>query len=103
VKRKLRIKDAKALCGSLGSRSVIVIAFDADGTFESASYGETKAECFQTGKVLDRICDKLTSGEIAENAPVERERKWVCAACGEANCTDYKACQARVAAREGFR
>jgi hypothetical protein len=53
-----KISDAKAICQSLGARSVILIVIDKD-RYASVSYGETKAECTMTGRLLDRICEKV--------------------------------------------
>jgi hypothetical protein len=53
-----KISDAKRICQSLGARSVILIVLDED-KYGAVSYGETKAECTATGKILDRICEKV--------------------------------------------
>lgn len=53
-----KISDAKRICQQLGARSVILIVIDKD-RYGAVSYGETKAECTMTGRILDRICEKV--------------------------------------------
>lgn len=57
------IGDARKICEKVGARGVIVLSFSA-AAFSAASYGQTKAECRQVGKLLDRIVSMLASGDL---------------------------------------
>ena len=59
------IDDAKAIAIRRHAAGVIVFAFDLDGGYGAASYGENRAQCQRFGKVLDAIAEHLDSGSIA--------------------------------------
>lgn len=58
AERTATIRDARALCKTLGARGLIVIAVHGD-CLSSASYGATKADCREMGKHLDRAYDAI--------------------------------------------
>ena len=60
---KPKIKDARQVCEALRARGVIVLAFDRDQV-NLASYGETKAECGDLGRLADKIFDMIVSGRL---------------------------------------
>jgi hypothetical protein len=60
---KPTIADAKRIAERVRARGVIVLAFDEDA-FCGASYGETKHECRQIGRLLDRIVRQIESEEL---------------------------------------
>jgi hypothetical protein len=57
------VRQAQAICDSVNARAVIVLALTGDSVM-GASYGETKAECSQTGYTLDRIIEAIEDGTI---------------------------------------
>lgn len=56
--RAVSIRDARALCKTLGARGLMVIAIH-DDRLSAASYGQTKADCQEMGKHLDRAYDAI--------------------------------------------
>lgn len=62
--KRVRITDAKRICESVDAKQVIVLAFDADGRFAAASYGDTRAECARVAVTLDAIADRLQDGRL---------------------------------------
>lgn len=71
-----QIHDAKKLAYDYRARAVIVLAFGS-GQFAGASYGMTRADCREYGKILDEICDELAEGiiEVPGDDPPERIKK----------------------------
>ncbi|HWQ54850.1 MAG TPA: hypothetical protein VN442_14280 [Bryobacteraceae bacterium] len=57
------ITQARRICEALKARGVIILAFTEDN-FAGASYGETKGECGQLGRVLDKIASLMGSGFV---------------------------------------
>lgn len=57
------ISEAKRICERIGARGVIVLAFDEE-RFTGASYGETKHECRQVGRLMDRILREIEEERI---------------------------------------
>ena len=57
--RTVTIRDARALCKTLGARGTIVIAVHGNDGLSAASYGQTKADCREMGKHLDRAYDAV--------------------------------------------
>jgi len=62
--KRVRITDARRIAEANGARQVVVVAFDADGHFAAASYGETTRECRAVGLLLDAIADRLNDGRL---------------------------------------
>jgi hypothetical protein len=63
------IRNARALCKTLEARGILVIAVHGD-RLSAASYGQTKKDCAEMGKHLDRAFDAIVksrgpSGESA--------------------------------------
>ena len=67
-----QISDAKKLAYDYRARAVIVLAFG-NGQYAGASYGMTRADCRDYGKVLDDICEEISEGliEVPGDAPPE--------------------------------
>lgn len=61
--KRATVSQAKALCEALNARAVIILALDKDN-IAGASYGQTKAECRETGYTLDQIIDMIDDGRI---------------------------------------
>jgi len=57
------ISDARTVCQRLEARGAIVLVFDR-ATVYGVSYGETKRECAQMGRLLDAIGVALQNGEL---------------------------------------
>ena len=57
------VRLARKLAKQHGLQGVIVIAIG-DGLYSAASYGSTKAQCAELGRMLDRISDDIESGAI---------------------------------------
>ena len=64
IMKRPTITQAKQICQTAGARGAIILVFDEDD-IEGASYGETRDECEQLGKTLDRIVDLIGKGHIA--------------------------------------
>jgi hypothetical protein len=60
AERTVTIRDARALCKTLGTRGLIVIAVHGD-RLSSASYGQTRKDCTEMGKHLDRAFDAIVT------------------------------------------
>ncbi len=61
--KRAGIADAKDIAKRIGADAVIVLAF-VDGQVQGASYGEDRAKCQATSKVLDRIVDDMCAGKL---------------------------------------
>jgi len=57
------IDDARKLGRKLGARGVIVLCFDTD-RIAGVSYGRTKADCKNMGRLLDALATPIEDGEI---------------------------------------
>ena len=57
------IKDAQALCEDMQARGVIVFAFSNTG-FAVSSYGETRVECGDLRRLVERIAKQLDTGSL---------------------------------------
>lgn len=66
---KPTVKEARRVCDALDARQVVVVAFDGEGAFGVASYGETRGECKLAAKTCDAIADMLMDGRLP--VPVE--------------------------------
>jgi len=62
--RRIKIEDAHKLADVLDAKGVVVLAFDYEGKYVGASYGDDRDGCDVMKKLLDNICDKIESGEI---------------------------------------
>lgn len=74
--RDLKVGDAQALCRATRGRGTIVLVFFGNRLVHGASYGETKRECADLGKVLDRIADDVQTGVMEVWGPAAGERRW---------------------------
>ncbi len=57
---KPTIKDAEALGKKYGTRAVIILWFD-DEQLGGSSWGKTRSQCEETGRLLDEIWDQILS------------------------------------------
>ena len=57
------VRDARASCKKRNLDGVLIIGF-ADGNIGAASYGSTKAQCAQLGKLLDHVVEQVERGEV---------------------------------------
>ena len=55
---------ARQVCAQINARAVIVIALNGE-TVAGASYGQTKEECAEAGRILDQIIERIEQEEIA--------------------------------------
>jgi hypothetical protein len=60
--RPVGIRDARALCKTLGTRGVLIISIGKEDQLAGASYGTTMADCREMGGLLDRAYDALIEG-----------------------------------------
>ena len=61
--KRPQITEARLIADRLGADSVVILAFGGD-TVAGASYGTTKGKCQATGRWMDEIIDRMTSGKM---------------------------------------
>lgn len=57
--KAIPIAKVRALSEAAGGRGAILLVFDGEGNYSGASYGDTRPECKELGRLLDEICDGL--------------------------------------------
>lgn len=62
--KRIPISRVRELTEAAGGRGTIVLSFDGAGAYSGTSYGETRAECAELGKLLDAIADRLNAGTL---------------------------------------
>ena len=60
------VKDARDMANRMGCDAVIILGVHG-GRTGGASYGQTKAQCASTGKVLDEIVEAINDGLIGSS------------------------------------
>ena len=62
--RRVRIEDAHKFAEALNAKGVVILAFDYDGKYVGASYGDDRDGCDVMKTLLDKICDMIESGRL---------------------------------------
>ena len=63
INRQPSIADARKATKVLGVQGVLIVALSPEG-IGAASYGSTKAQCSQLGKLLDFIISEVEAGKV---------------------------------------
>ena len=69
--KKLYLDTPREICKQHDAAGAIILVFDYDDTFYAASYGQNKFACSYFKEMLDRIVDRLISGEITPKIGLE--------------------------------